>query len=801
MAAIPGIMVDIGANVARMQADMRKLTGTMESGFGQIRSAAMKLGGVLAGAFTFGAIIRFGEEALKAGDRMAKLSQSTGVSVETLSALKYAADLANVDLDSLAKGMGILSRNMLDAQSGSGEAKDAIKALGISVIDTKGNLLSSDKVMGQVADKLAGMKDGAAKTALAMKIFGRSGAEMIPLLNQGSSALAEMREEAEKLGLIMSEETAQQMERVNDNFTRLKSVAQGAAIRLMSELVPTLENLTNIFFDLTKNSKDFNEAAQVVATGFRLMASSGVIVYAVLKTIGDRFGALAAAIYSAVQGDIIMAFEIMEMNSRDIEATWSKTGKTLEKIWDTSAEAALRGANRMKKGMGEGPRIAGDVDKLTEAIEKQLNVLFEQAEAMQMGEDALDLYRKGLHNATEEQKAYALELIKTIQAFENKEAARKLIENLELQALTFGTTARQAAIYTMEFKRMPADLIKWADSIWASIEAMQAQEDQLKQAKEIIESTRSPLEKHVEYMDKLQKLHEAGAISVKTYYRAANTSLKALTEGDEKAMADRERILLDFADRFRAVTLDSADYAIGQIERQTQIFRQAGADEVAVAIWAAKEKQKASQEWQDGAIRAFQNYAAEAGNMAKNVESAINGAFKNMEDVLVDFVKTGKMDFKNLVDSIIADLMRIAIRKFITAPLSSGLGSLVASLFSGGGGGSAGAGATTYDWGFQHGGGVAGISSGMSMRLPAAYVAAAPRYHGGLQPDEFPAVLKRGEGVFTPEQMQAMGGRTNISITIPVTVGAMDVRQAGRMRRDLEGELEPVVRKIVERYV
>jgi hypothetical protein len=77
----------------------------------------------------------------------------------------------------------------------------------------------------------------------------------------------------------------------------------------------------------------------------------------------------------------------------------------------------------------------------------------------------------------------------------------------------------------------------------------------------------------------------------------------------------------------------------------------------------------------------------------------------------------------------------------------------------------------------------------------------APRYHGGLQPDEFPSILKRGEGVFTPEQMRAMGGQTNISIAIPVTAGAMDPRKAGQLRSDLEAELEPAVRKIIARYV
>jgi len=84
--------------------------------------------------------------------------------------------------------------------------------------------------------------------------------------------------------------------------------------------------------------------------------------------------------------------------------------------------------------------------------------------------------------------------------------------------------------------------------------------------------------------------------------------------------------------------------------------------------------------------------------------------------------------------------------------------------------------------------------------MPASLFSGAPRLHSGLQPDDFPAILKRGEGVFTPEQMRAMGGQTNISISIPVNMGAGNGQKAGMMRRDLESEIEPVVRRIIERY-
>lgn len=91
MATVPGIMIEMGANIARMQADMRSLTGVMNSGFSQIKTMAKTAGVAIASYFAVDKLIDLGKQALETGDRLNKLSQSTGVSVETLSSLKYAA--------------------------------------------------------------------------------------------------------------------------------------------------------------------------------------------------------------------------------------------------------------------------------------------------------------------------------------------------------------------------------------------------------------------------------------------------------------------------------------------------------------------------------------------------------------------------------------------------------------------------------------------------------------------------------------------------------------------------------------
>lgn len=237
---MPSLLIDIAANVARLQQDMNKAQRSVK-GFADAAKTA--LGGL---GLYFGTreIVRWASETLAAADKMAKLSQTTGVAVETLSSYSHAANLAGVNLDAVGKGLTDLSRRMVDMDAGGGRGKIAFETLGISVKDAQGRLRDANEVMLDVADKFAGMEDGAAKAAIAQKMFGESGAQLIPMLNNGREGLQAMRDEAEKLGLVMSKETAQAAERVNDNVTRLKASFQGASIQIMDATLPALTELT-----------------------------------------------------------------------------------------------------------------------------------------------------------------------------------------------------------------------------------------------------------------------------------------------------------------------------------------------------------------------------------------------------------------------------------------------------------------------------------------------------------------------------------------------------------------------------
>jgi hypothetical protein len=154
-----------------------------------------------------------------------------------------------------------LSKNM---EAGS----EGLAALGISATDASGNLRSTNDVMMEVAQAFAGMEDGAGKTAIAMNIFGRAGANLIPLLNSGRTGLAQMAGEAENLGVVISGDAAKAAEQFNDNLTRLQTAAEGLAQQIIAPLLPSLIDLTNRLLALADTSTTLSDWFQNLYSWF-----------------------------------------------------------------------------------------------------------------------------------------------------------------------------------------------------------------------------------------------------------------------------------------------------------------------------------------------------------------------------------------------------------------------------------------------------------------------------------------------------------------------------------------------------
>ncbi|SFL93361.1 hypothetical protein [Nitrosomonas communis] len=226
-----------------------------KSAFDSIRGNLRRLGDesshlqtLLAGlgvTLSAGGFVAFVKDAINSADQLNKLSQKIGISVEALSTLRFAAELSDVSLETLQKGIKILSQTIVEANSGAGRGAQVFDALGISVKNTDGSLKSAEQILLEVADVFATLEDGTVKTTLAVELFGKAGQDMIPLLNQGKAGIEQLRLEAERLGLKLDTETARSAESFNDNLAALKASASSLGIALAGDFLPELTNITN----------------------------------------------------------------------------------------------------------------------------------------------------------------------------------------------------------------------------------------------------------------------------------------------------------------------------------------------------------------------------------------------------------------------------------------------------------------------------------------------------------------------------------------------------------------------------
>ena len=236
--------------VFKARDEISRTVKSVDSKFGGLTSTLRKFMPVIGVAGVAGGLAKMITSTAQAGDEVAKLSQRVGVSVETLSAYKHVAELSGLTLDSVAIGLRRFAQNSLDMSRGIGEARREFEDLGIDVMDSNGNLREMEDLVLEVADRFSQMEDGTRKTAMAQRLFGRSGSEMIPMLNKGAAGIKEMTDEARAMGIVFSKESAKACEEFNDNITRLKGTLRGLTQDIGNMVIPAMTDMMSMILRL-----------------------------------------------------------------------------------------------------------------------------------------------------------------------------------------------------------------------------------------------------------------------------------------------------------------------------------------------------------------------------------------------------------------------------------------------------------------------------------------------------------------------------------------------------------------------
>ena len=251
------------------------------------------------------------------GGHLDDLRQKTGLSAVALQEYGFAAKLGGSDMDGFAASVGKFARVIKEAKGGSAEAAQAIASAGLSAKDLQGALTGGsaglDNALGTIADKFESMPNGPKKTALAMALFGKSGAELIPTLNLGRKGLADLRQEAEDLGVVMSEDGVTAADALGDNIDKLKMSVTGLKNQAIAALLPTLKDLVDSSLAWIKaNKADVVNALKVAVQALVVVFKALAAVVGVMVDVFEFFQEhtdIATAVIVAL-GTIIAAFAI-----------------------------------------------------------------------------------------------------------------------------------------------------------------------------------------------------------------------------------------------------------------------------------------------------------------------------------------------------------------------------------------------------------------------------------------------------------------------------------------------------------
>jgi hypothetical protein len=243
-----------------------------KTGVEGLQAAAAKLGSVLGTALGATTLVNFARGILDVGDELNKLSQKTGIAVERLSELKFAAELGGVDTSTLGKGLREFNKSLVEASDSSSKAGQLFKALGVDI--TAG----PDKAFRQFAEAFSQLPEGELRAAAAAEILKKAGSDLIPVLAGGAKALDDSAEAARKLGIVMSADFASQAERFNDNLTKLGKGASALGIALGKDLLPAMVSITDNIVDATLKGEKwlgiYREINKLLAAGLAQLPES-----------------------------------------------------------------------------------------------------------------------------------------------------------------------------------------------------------------------------------------------------------------------------------------------------------------------------------------------------------------------------------------------------------------------------------------------------------------------------------------------------------------------------------------------
>ncbi|WP_210880142.1 phage tail tape measure C-terminal domain-containing protein [Roseovarius autotrophicus] len=792
----------------QVRAELEGVGAAGARGFGRLsremdlanaRVAAFARRATLAAAAATAALAAAGAAMIRSGlqtvDAQAKLAASLGTTVASIQVLERAGDLAGVSMGQVEQATVQLTRRLSQAAAGAGPAVDALRRLRLSAEDLQ--RLPLDARIATIQEALGQFVPEAERAAVASQLFGDRAALVFTRID--TATLRQASDDVRDFGVVVSEADASQIQRTNDAISRLGLIWRGVSNQLAVAAAPTLEAVANALAAVARTSGPLGTAIKalfdnigrltsIAATFAGVMAGRWVAGLAaaalsvrglatalvVLRGALIRTG-IGALIVGA--GELVFQFTRLVAGAGGVGEAFRLLGDLAREVWSRMGLALDAALANMAAGWEE--LKASGLSALEGTITGVVRFGDRTAAIFQGAFDAAVAIWGGLPGAIGDFAFQAANgLISGVEAMLNGVVTRinsfinglnaalallpewatgeggvrigtldpvglgRIGNPFEGAATAAGTAAADAFSAALSRRFLePPDL-----GLGAMAEEARARADGFREAAGVLaDAAGQPLAS-------LQALRDAMAGSGAEAETALAGAVAAATALGEE--------------------LDETGRAAGG----------AGAAGRAAGTSTAEGAKTALTGW--AAVTAtLADYAAKARDIGGDIGSTLVGAFQSAENAVGEFVKTGKLDFGDLVTSMIADLAKLAARRFILGPIANAL--------SGALGGAGGLFASIL-----HTGGVVG-APGPGRMVPALAFANAPRMHAGgfagLRPDEVPAILQRGERVLSRREAAGFGQGQPAAPAVNVTINARDADSFRQSRTQVAADIARAV--------
>lgn len=390
MATLQELVVKFKGDTSQLTASMSKAQSVI-AGFAS--KAAIGIGAASA------AMVTLGVKSANAIDAQRDLARSLGVTYTALENLTLVAGEAGVEQGSLASSIGLMQRNLIDAANGAGGAADALGKLGLSAKDLIA--LTPDQQFQKIAEQLSGIENPALKTALAMDIFGRSGRQLIPMLDDFAEASANAKEFNDRFGLSLSAIDTAKVDAAGDAMGRVGKIIEGVGNVIAVKAAPLVEALANKIIDIAPSAKS---AGNALTSAMLSVAPALDEVRRVIMTINQGLIGMAQFALHANRGLLLVTQALGKNNDANLD----KVEGNLKKL-DIAAQSNVDSFNNMKTSADIMAQVVGKAtETANDAAKNQLNPQFDVSDFISGNKDATESIEKVMDRLKSERESVML---------------------------------------------------------------------------------------------------------------------------------------------------------------------------------------------------------------------------------------------------------------------------------------------------------------------------------------------------------------------------------------------------------